>query len=98
MGRKLIVAGLATGLLAVSAVAAGAKATDRSCASIGGEYLKIRVTNTTCKVAKQKVIFYEMQGESPPGWSCTFKRAGNRNSDATCTHNGGQRVSYVFHG
>jgi hypothetical protein len=96
MRMRFIAVGLAAGLLFVGSAVAGAKTVHHSCGSIGGEYLKIQATNTTCVVAKQKVIFYEMQGENPPGWKCTFKPKG-RNSDVSCKHRGGELVTYVFH-
>ena len=96
MRKKLAGASVAAALLAVSAVAAGA-ATHHSCGSIGGEFLNVRVTNTTCKVAKNKVIFFTMQGEKPPGWRCTSKKASKLNYATTCKHSGGEVVAYTYH-
>jgi hypothetical protein len=96
MTKRLIAAGLAVAALAASATVATA-ATHHSCGSLGGEFLNIRVTNTTCKVAKNKVIFYTMQGEQPPGWRCIATKSKTANSKWTCKHSGGEVVRYVFH-
>jgi hypothetical protein len=94
--KRLIAGVLAAAAVAASASIAGA-ATHHSCGSLGGEFLHIRTTNTTCNVAKNKVIFYTMQGEKPPGWRCTSKKASKVNTDVTCKHSGGEAVAYVYH-
>jgi hypothetical protein len=94
--KSFLGATLAIGALALTAASATA-ATHHSCGSLGGEFLHIRTTNTSCSVAKNKVISYTMQGEKPPGWRCTDKKASRTNTNVTCKHAGGEVVAYTYH-
>ncbi len=94
--KRLILASLAAAALAVTASAATA-ATHNSCPSLGGQFLHIRVTNTSCQVAKDDVIFYTAQGVKPPGWACTPTAVTTSRSKWTCKHRGGKVVAYSDH-
>jgi hypothetical protein len=96
--RKLVaIALVAAGVLGTSGFSPSAKVTPHSCGSIGGEFLNVTVTNTTCKVAEHKVILFTMQGEKPPGWTCIANKPNGSNTHVTCRHGGGEAVAYTYH-
>jgi hypothetical protein len=93
--KRFILASVAAAALG-AASAAGA-AIPRSCPSLDGEFVHIRVTNTSCAVARDDVIFYTVRGEKPPGWACLARVVTESSYHWTCKHRGDKVVAYTLH-
>lgn len=92
MSYKLILAGIAAGVMGISVGNAFAAPAAKKCGNSGSAVQNIQASRTSCSVAK-KVVRADLQGKKYDGWKCRSKRfpAG---ANVTCTHHGGGKVTF----
>ena len=92
MSHKLILAGIAAGVMGISAGGAIAAPAAKKCGSSGSAVQSLQASKTSCSVAK-KVARADLQGKKYDGWRCRSKRF-STGANVTCTHRGGGKVTF----